>query len=312
VRTVRLLPVVIVAAGALLALKTIGLVTNGGYALTGVSEAVAAGGGGAPEQGAGAFTLPEEQTLSDSSPTLADAAPTIGGAADEADHGSGEGAEASAGHEAEAEAGAAEASAETETANADCLPAISPNPAAAAGNCSPEGEAVPMEIDASGNVVPLVSQDGVADTERELLERLAERRAELDAYAEELELRTALIEAAEKRVEERAATMEALEAQIAALVEERDAAEESLITGVVSMYETMRARDAATIFNDLDMEVLVQVAKAMAPRKMAPILAEMDPPRAQELTVRLAAIETAPPDELTADQLSELPQIVGQ
>jgi flagellar motility protein MotE (MotC chaperone) len=303
VRTVRLLPVVVVAAGALLALKTFGLVTNGGYVLTGVGEAVAAG-GGESEEGVGSFTLPEEQTLTDASPTMADDAPTLGeDAAEESGHGSEETGEPATETVDAEEAGHTEAS-----ADAGCQPGISPT----AENCPPAGEAVPMEFDEAGNLVPIGNESGVVETERELLERLAERRTELDAYAEELELRTALIEAAEKRVEERAATMEALEAQIASLVEERKAAEQSLITGVVSMYETMRPRDAATIFNDLDMEVLVQVAKAMAPRKMAPILAEMNPTRAQELTVRLAAIGSAHSGELTEDQFSELPQIVGQ
>ena len=46
--------------------------------------------------------------------------------------------------------------------------------------------------------------------------------------------------------------------------------------GIVAMYETMKPKDAANIFNELDMEVLLRVAKTMSPRKMAPILAEMD------------------------------------
>lgn len=308
-RTVRLLPVVVVAAGALLALKTVGLVTNGGYVLTGVGEAVAAGGGS--EEG-NAITLPEEQTLTDTSPTLADDAPTLGEAAG-AGHGSDEGAgePAASDHGAEAAAGE-DAANEGAAAATGCLPGILPTAISDAEACPSDGEAAPMRVDENGNLVPIGGEDGVAETERELLERLAERRAELDAYAEELDMRSALIEAAEKRVEERAATMEALETQIASLVEERKAAEENLIAGVVSMYEAMRPRDAATIFNDLDMAVLLQVAKAMAPRKMAPILAEMEPARAQELTVQLAAVDSESADELTEQQFSELPQIVGQ
>ena len=45
-KTPRLLPVVIAAATALLLFKGIGLVTTGGYVLTGTGSAVAAGGGG--------------------------------------------------------------------------------------------------------------------------------------------------------------------------------------------------------------------------------------------------------------------------
>jgi len=42
---VRLLPIVVLAIAALLVLKTLGLVTHGGYVLTGVGAAQAAGGG---------------------------------------------------------------------------------------------------------------------------------------------------------------------------------------------------------------------------------------------------------------------------
>ena len=40
---IRLLPVVVLAIAALLVLKTLGLVTNGGYVLTGMGVAQAAG-----------------------------------------------------------------------------------------------------------------------------------------------------------------------------------------------------------------------------------------------------------------------------
>jgi len=80
VTNIRLLPVVILVISALLVLKTVGLVTNGGYVLTGVSLAQAAGGGGGHGGGSAPAetppgdnaTLPAEPTLTDASPTLSD------------------------------------------------------------------------------------------------------------------------------------------------------------------------------------------------------------------------------------------------
>jgi flagellar motility protein MotE (MotC chaperone) len=276
VRTIRLLPVVVCATAALLAFKSIGLMTQGGYVLTGVGEAVAAGPEPAGEAGAVQLIDP---TAEDSSPTLADRAPTVDPTDIAGTHGLAEG-----GEEAEDPIGA---------------------------NAVETGHAASPQVVADEQSEPLDAMGGGA-TERSLLERLAERRTELDAYAAELEMRADLIEAAEKRIEERAATMEALEAQIASLVEARKAAEEELVTGIVAMYETMRPRDAATIFNELDINVLLQVSRAMAPRKMAPILAAMNPTRAQELTVRLAAVRDEPADRMTPDDFAALPQIVGQ
>jgi flagellar motility protein MotE (MotC chaperone) len=83
------------------------------------------------------------------------------------------------------------------------------------------------------------------------------------------------------------------------------------------MYEQMKPGEAATIFNDLDMQVLVKVAGGMNPRKMAPILAKMTSVRAQALTLALAAIEPEPTVAVVTppvgpQDLSALPQIVGQ
>jgi flagellar motility protein MotE (MotC chaperone) len=125
-------------------------------------------------------------------------------------------------------------------------------------------------------------------------------------------MRLALIEAAEKRIAERTAALEALEAQINSLLGARDEAEKAQFQAVVSMYETMKPRDAAAILGALDMPVLLRVARAMSPRKMAPILAQMDPARARDLTASMAAPEAPKMVQVATDPISQLPQIVGQ
>ena len=342
---IRLLPVVILAVAALLVLKTMGLVTNGGYVLTGVGMAQAAGGGdGGSGHGAGAepgetITLPSEPTIEDASPTLADGTPTLGedttgghGAPAAGGHGEaaaetgaaaadhGEPATAAASAEAGAEAGHGEDATNTIAAENAC----DPRPVAEEGeadtsegellviaaDCPPLRDALPQLLTPDGTQ-PLTSASTTL-TEQALLERLAARRGELDTYEQELAMRASLVEAAEKRIEERQQTLEAIEGQIAALVEERKEMEEGQFAGIVAMYETMKPKDAANIFNALDIEVLLRVAKMMSPRKMAPILAEMDTMRAQELTVRMASASTDPLDQMAPEDLAALPQIVGQ
>jgi len=74
----------------------------------------------------------------------------------------------------------------------------------------------------------------------------------------------------------------------------------------------MKAADAATIFDTLDMNVLVRLARRINPRKMAPIMAKMNPDRAQALTIRLADGQSEPTIDLQGTDLANLPQIVGQ
>ena len=359
---IRLLPVVILAIAALLLLKTMGLVTNGGYVLTGVSVARASGASAGGEAGTTeadlTVTPAGEPTLEDTSPTLADEAPTLGApAAEDASGGHGapaatdEAAAAEHGTEAEAthapasvasgtycvdsdatlteggevillgataaaEGGGHATPAEGEEAATPAEPAVvAPEgsfAASMAADCLPSGDVVPTEISAAGEVVPLIAPDGVSPTEQQLLERLATRRTELQQYEQDLALRASIVDAAEKRIEERATTLEALEAQISALVDQRTEMETGQFAGIVAMYEAMKPKDAAKIFNNLDMDVLLRVAKTMSPRKMAPILAEMDAPRAQELTVKMADLADKPATEMTPDDLAALPQIVGQ
>jgi len=179
-------------------------------------------------------------------------------------------------------------------------------------DCLPSGDAVPMQVGAGGQPEPLINIEGTSASEQQVLERLAARRTELEQYEQDLALRSSIVDAAEKRIEERAATLAALEAQISSLVDQRTEMESGQFAGIVAMYENMKPKDAAAIFNNLDMDVLLRVAKTMSPRKMAPILAAMDAPRAQELTVKMAALADQPATEMTPDDLAALPQIVGQ
>ena len=179
-------------------------------------------------------------------------------------------------------------------------------------DCLPSGDAVPTQMGANGQAEPLINIEGTSASEKQVLERLAARRTELEQYEQDLALRSSIVDAAEKRIEERAATLQALEAQISTLVDQKAEMESGQFAGIVAMYENMKPKDAAAIFNNLEMDVLLRVAKTMSPRKMAPILAAMDASRAQELTVKMAALADQPATEMTPNDLAALPQIVGQ
>jgi flagellar motility protein MotE (MotC chaperone) len=225
----RLLPLVIASASALLVLKTIGLVTEGGFALTS-APAIAAGGHDAPAE-------------------------------------DGHGAPADDGHGAPAEQPALTGS----TERPDDITALDP----------PD------------------------DAERELLEKLGERRRQLDSRAEELDQREALLEATERRIEQRISELRSLEAEIQAAADAREQARSEEMQGVVSMYESMRPRDAARIFDGMDIAVMVEIAQQIKPKKLAVIVAEMTPSIAQQLTVELAERSGQP----ALPDLSSLPKI---
>ena len=74
------------------------------------------------------------------------------------------------------------------------------------------------------------------------------------------------------------------------------------------MYEGMKPKDAARVFDRLEMSVLYDIASQIAPRKMSDILGLMQPEAAERLTVELA--RRAGTDKSTST--AELPKIEGK
>jgi flagellar motility protein MotE (MotC chaperone) len=83
-----------------------------------------------------------------------------------------------------------------------------------------------------------------------------------------------------------------LQHQLEGLQQARQQRDDASWQGLVKLYESMKPRDAATIFNDLEMPVLLGVVDRMKDRTAAPILAAMQPEKARELTIKLATLRT--------------------
>ena len=129
--------------------------------------------------------------------------------------------------------------------------------------------------------------------EQDVLESLLTRRQQLEAREREVQLRERLLEAAEKRVEQRIAELKTIEEKIEASFGKQEEDRKAQLQNLVSMYENMKPKDAARIFDRLDMTVLIGVVQQMKTRKMAPILARMDSAVAERLTVELAKLAAA-------------------
>lgn len=170
--------------------------------------------------------------------------------------------------------------------------------AAAAAHSDEKSPSVPAE---PGEATPTSSAD-VSRSEVEVLQKLAARRAELDQRARDLDLREKLLTASEQRVGERISELKALEINVQKLLGQRDAQEEAQIASLVKVYESMKPKDAARIFEELDMEVLLPVADRMKEAKIGAVLAAMNSDAAKRLTVNMMRRPGEPPaPEAAAD-----------
>lgn len=140
--------------------------------------------------------------------------------------------------------------------------------------------------------------------ERAILERLGERREEIESRMRELEMRERLLDTAEKKLDGRVGDLKQLEDKADGPSGKPAEQEAKAIKNLVIMYETMKPKDAARVFDRLGLDVLVPVVQQMSPRKMSDVLAAMSPERAEKLTVALASV---PRERRVASDVVALP-----
>jgi flagellar motility protein MotE (MotC chaperone) len=175
------------------------------------------------------------------------------------------------------------AQAMAQTAPAAAPPAAEPPPATRPAPAMPAAAAP-----APGAMPAGKEPAAVSDSERQLLLDLRARRNELDERQKALDARQAVLDATERKLGERVAELTTLQNKLEALETARKQREEANWAGLVKAYEVMKPRDAAAIFNDLEMPVLLQILDRMKDTKVAPVLAAMQTDRARDATTKLA------------------------
>jgi flagellar motility protein MotE (MotC chaperone) len=139
----------------------------------------------------------------------------------------------------------------------------------------------------------------VSDSERTVLLELRRRREELERRDATIGARESVLIATEQKIDARLKELRDLQSQLAALDAQRQQREEANWQSLVKVYETMKPREAAAIFNDLQMPVLLPLIGHMKEAKAAAVLAAMAPDKAREVTAQLAKsksrLDTPPP-----------------
>ena len=119
-------------------------------------------------------------------------------------------------------------------------------------------------------------------------------------------MRESLLKAAEKQLEARINELRELESRANSAMQNKAEGEAQRLKNLVTMYDNMKAKDAAKIFDRLDLRILVDVANQLNPRRMSDIMALMSAESAERLTVELAVRAK------DRGQAVELPKIEGK
>ncbi|MEE3050432.1 MAG: hypothetical protein VX535_02455 [Pseudomonadota bacterium] len=182
-------------------------------------------------------------------------------------------------------------------AEEDAKPAAKDGQPAAGEKTAEQAVPAALKDEPQGQISKLITNDPTLLTpaEIDLLQQLAERRQVLESREQEFELRTGLLAAAESRIDKKVEELKVLRETISGLIKTFDAQQDAKLLSLVKIYENMKPKEAAKIFEELEMDTLLEVAERMKERKLAPIMAKMHPEKARDMTVELSRLRQLPP-----------------
>lgn len=173
------------------------------------------------------------------------------------------------------------------------------------------------KAESEGVRIPLDSQlrpnNPASPEERALLEKLRDRRDQIDTRDRELEMRDNLLRVGERKLDERIGELRSLESRLGGDKAKTDS--NARYKPLVVMYENMKPKEAARVFDRLEVSVLMDLVDHMNPRKVSEILAVMDTRAAEKLTLamaRRAAAGDAQVAEARGGEEAELPRLPAQ
>jgi flagellar motility protein MotE (MotC chaperone) len=122
------------------------------------------------------------------------------------------------------------------------------------------------KTDVSSNI----QNDFQLNSEKQLLQQLRKRRKQIESDKDELPAEKMALESIKQHIDN------------------NNQNDGKKILKLVKVYESMKPKEAAKIFNDLQIGVLVEMTLSMKESRLAAILSEMKPEKARELTSILA------------------------
>ena len=121
-----------------------------------------------------------------------------------------------------------------------------------------------------------------------LLQNLAERTDRLGERERTIEARETILAALQKKIEDREGALEKTRTEIKALLQRYDGEQSSGLKQLIGIYSNIEPKRAAAIFNELDLDIVVDLLRQMPSRRVAPILAAMDAEKARRVTLELS------------------------
>lgn len=163
--------------------------------------------------------------------------------------------------------------------------------AEAASPKTPAPAAAPQPVPAAQPV----AQD--CEMPEEMLDAIKRERELLATQKDELAQKQSETDLAAQKVADETKRLSELKGEVEALLARVEKAHTDDLDRLVKLYSTMKPKQAASIMNDLDIEVTVMVLGTMVERDAAPIMASMNPVRVQAISKILLERSKLPGDQ---------------
>ena len=172
-----------------------------------------------------------------------------------------------------------------------------PDAKPAEGEKAKSAESAGQDAAASGALPPRVCAPSATDLAREaglspaelrILQSLGARRGQLDQREQDIDVQLQLLAAAEAKLDAKVKALNGLKGDIQGLLGQADSQKSAEVDRMVTVFSSMKPKDAAARMTILDDSVRLPIAAKMKERTLSMILANMAPTDAKVLTERLA------------------------
>jgi len=131
----------------------------------------------------------------------------------------------------------------------------------------------------------------------ELLKAIRERQAQLDIAEERINTREQLLRVSKIKIDEQLGSLERAEEQLAATLALADQAAENDVQRLTAVYENMKPKEAAEIFETMDINFAAGFLMRMRPDAAAGIMTNLNSEAAYSISVVMAGRNVGAPTE---------------
>ena len=152
----------------------------------------------------------------------------------------------------------------------------------------PAPPAAPKPLACGPDAAALAKEAGLSPAELNILQSLRARSGQLDAREQDMDVQLKLLAAAEAKLDAKINTLTALKYKMEDVVKQGDTKTNAETDRMVTVFSSMKAKDAAARLAVLDDSVRLPIAAKMKERSLSMVLAAMPPAEAKQLTESLS------------------------